>query len=454
MDENSCLDGERGNVAGGCDVLCVGEHRRHHRPQRPDSSDRRLRLAGRAPARKNRPKAPTPARSRPRASSSKPRPVIPSGASPSSSSSTRRALCRRSKPRSAKSRRSRSTCRSGSASTPVRPDRCPLAVFEAGAESGCPPASKVGESQVTTSLLGVVTEPTAPLTQVPVYNVIPKEGEAARFGLELAGKEVFLEGDVAWDGDYHEGFTIHVPKTLPIGGLVLKNRLVFKGSSGDGTFITTPAPVSAKRSHGGPPGTSTRPGYSPHSWTEEGRSRETCFPQSAGPAFESPIPPGTSPKECATIPYSPGIEVNPNTPQTDSPAGATVEVDVPHMRPAPTTNRTAPTPGRQRSHCRSAWASTPPPPTACRPAPTPSSARGPGTRSPARRRRRSARSTIKSPPLPEGDLDRQRLRRAAAQPRSDLGRRVPDLRRRRVGPLRDLGAADRQRQRRPDRPAS
>ena len=50
---------------------------------------------------------------------------------------------------------------------------------------------------------------------------------------------------------------------------------------------------------------------------------------------------------------------------------------------------------------------------------------------------------------PTASLERQRLRRPAAQPRPDLGRRVPDLRRRRVGPLRDLGAADRQRQRQP-----
>ena len=60
--------------------------------------------------------------------------------------------------------------------------------------------------------------PLAPLTKVPVYNVIPPAGEPARFGLELAGNEVFLEADLAWDGDYHEGFTIKVPKALPIPG--------------------------------------------------------------------------------------------------------------------------------------------------------------------------------------------------------------------------------------------
>ncbi len=112
----------------------------------------------------------------------------------------------------------------------------------------------VGKSQVTVSLppLGISAPPTAPATEVSVYNVEPTTGESARFGLELAGNEVFLEGDVDWSGDYHEGFTIHVPAALPeaLGGLlgllggekglILQNRLVFNGRSGDGTFITTP----------------------------------------------------------------------------------------------------------------------------------------------------------------------------------------------------------------------
>ncbi|HEU5105871.1 MAG TPA: hypothetical protein VFU11_08510, partial [Solirubrobacterales bacterium] len=101
--------------------------------------------------------------------------------------------------------------------------RCKLSVFEAGA-SGCSPLSEVGKSQVTVSLppLGVPSPPTPPLTEVPVYNVEPKQGEAARFGLELAGNEVFLEGDVAWSTDFHEGFTIHVPAALPsdLGGVL------------------------------------------------------------------------------------------------------------------------------------------------------------------------------------------------------------------------------------------
>ena len=138
----------------------------------------------------------------------------------------------------------------GLAVNPGATERCPIATFEAGA-TGCPEGSKVGESGVTASVAGITTVPPTPgVTAVPVYNVVPQQGEAARFGLELAGNEVFLEGDLASTSDYHEGFTIKVPHALPfelgplktlVKGAILKNRLVFNGRAGDGTFLTTPS---------------------------------------------------------------------------------------------------------------------------------------------------------------------------------------------------------------------
>jgi hypothetical protein len=235
--------------------------------------------------------------------------------------------------------------------------RCKLIVFEAGA-SGCPVGSEVGKSQVTASLppLGIPSPPTAPVTEVPVYNVEPKPGEAARFGLELAGNEVFLEGDVDWSGNYHEGFTIHVPAALPealggvlglLGGekgLILKNRLVFDGRSGDETFLTTPTtcfgPAYADdwvpgEQPGGPSGQI----YSTFLRAESVGESKPNFPAGSS-FFESPIPPtsetsgpGTEPKECGSIPYDPSVAVDPGTAQTDSPAAAEVSVDVPHLLP-------------------------------------------------------------------------------------------------------------------------
>jgi hypothetical protein len=240
---------------------------------------------------------------------------------------------------------------------PGATERCKLSVFKAGA-SGCPTDSEVGKSQVTASLppLGIPSPPTAPLTEVPVYNVEPEQGEAARFGLELAGNEVFLEGDVDSAGNFHEGFTIHVPAALPeaLGGLlgllggekglILKNRLVFDGRSGDGTFLTTPTtcfgPAYADdwvpgQQPGGPSGH----GYSTFLRAESVSESSPNFPEGSS-FFESPIPPvsetsgpGTEPKECGSIPYDPSIAVDPGTAQTDSPAGAAVSVAVPHLIP-------------------------------------------------------------------------------------------------------------------------
>jgi hypothetical protein len=231
---------------------------------------------------------------------------------------------------------------------PGATERCPLAVFESGAENcrTTHPGSEVGESQVTTSLAGVVSPPTAPATRVSVFNVVPVFGEAARFGLELGGQEVFLEGDVAWESDYHEGFTIHVPKTLPIGGIVLRNRLVFEGVSGDGTFLTTPSTCLGEAFPWGPAGHVYSTWLLAQSWKEkevEEAGGGYVFPRDAEPAFESPIPEGAEPEECETIPYDPAIAVDPGTAQTDSPAGVKVDIDIPHFALGDSAQDTSPT---------------------------------------------------------------------------------------------------------------
>jgi hypothetical protein len=231
--------------------------------------------------------------------------------------------------------------------------QCPLATFEADPAT-CPPGSGVGYSVVTASVppLGV---PTQVPEEPTVYNLVPPEGEPALFGLHLLGNDIFLRADVAWDGDYHEGFTIDVPSTpfesLPLleGGVVLKNRLVFDGRSGDGTFISTPS-------------TCLGPAVSPFehvysTWLlassvteEEDPGYE--FPADANPPFESRIPPGTSPKECDTVPFVPSIEADPNTAVTDSPSGATVEVTLPHQTESGGTDQ-------ETSHVRTAKVTLP-----------------------------------------------------------------------------------------------
>ncbi len=204
--------------------------------------------------------------------------------------------------------------------------RCSQADFEA---SACPGPSQVGTSFVTAALPVLGTP--LPALEAAVYNLVPQPGQPARFGLNLAGKNVYLEADDAWDGDYHEGFTIHVPAVseLPLlEGLILKNRLVFDGRAGDGTFITTPSTCLGPAV---PPHQHDYSTYLLASSVAEESNPAYDFSTDAPPAFESPIPPGTFPKACDTIPYQPSLAIDPGTAATDSPAGAAVQVDVPHL---------------------------------------------------------------------------------------------------------------------------
>ena len=223
-----------------------------------------------------------------------------------------------------------------------------------------------GVSAVTASAppLGLEISPISGVTEVPVYNIVPPAGHPARFGMHLAGSPVYLEAEVSYDGDYHEGFTIAVPELPIVGQTILKNRLVFKGRSGDGTFITTPTtcfnpeteastrtstrptcspPRSTKRKK---PGTNSRPAPSPPSSRpcrpEKNRSSATKFPTTRRPAPRrgrpKPTPRPGRPPKC--------------TSRTSSPP-------TPKKKAA-----RARRPSRRNWRCRSAWASTPRRPTA------------------------------------------------------------------------------------------
>jgi hypothetical protein len=216
------------------------------------------------------------------------------------------------------------------------PAQCTVGAGQHPDSTTCAPTTQVGESQLTVSdALGVPL----PLT-VPVFNLVPSQGEPARFGFSLLGTDVYLEANIAWDSDYHEGFTIHAvnleKEGLPLGPLgellkvrLLKNRLVFNGQSGNGTFITTP-------------GTCNNPAipafehiYSTYLRADSYEEPDPSFP-AGSPSIESPLPPGTMPKECNTIPFKPSVSVKPGSGQADSPDGPAVTVNVP-FEPNPLT---------------------------------------------------------------------------------------------------------------------
>jgi hypothetical protein len=217
---------------------------------------------------------------------------------------------------------------------------------------GCPLNTQVGYSNVTAAAVvsdvPPISSPPVTVPQIPVYNLVPRQGEPARFGftLPLNIGEVFLNAGVKWDGDYHEYFTIHVP-SIP-GIRILKNRLVFDGTTGiggqGGAFITTPSTCFDPNQ----PAFATVYNTLLHADSVEEQAPQDEYDvdqEKAGtpppPAFlagsqfvESPLPKEKSgqrvkPEGCDKVPFKPTTSQAPGTNQTDSPMGGTVEVKVP-----------------------------------------------------------------------------------------------------------------------------
>jgi len=249
----------------------------------------------------------------------------------------------------------------------VNPEATPQCPLEGGKfpAVGCDlaaPGSKVGYSLVTVfvpvvgPLLGELVT-----LEFPVYNLVPREGEPARFGFNLTAVgvielgEVFLNAGLKWDGDYHEYFTIHVPPP-PAGTKILKNRLVFDGtigsgglpSDGGGAFITTPSTCFDPN----------QPAFEKvyntllHADSVDESAPQDDYdvnaPAPPPPAFlagsefvESPLPrkegggPRVMPTGCGKVPFEPATSQAPGTSQTDSPMGGTVEVTMPFDPAAP-----------------------------------------------------------------------------------------------------------------------
>jgi hypothetical protein len=245
---------------------------------------------------------------------------------------------------------------------PLATPQCPLETFKAN-EANCPPGSIVGREEVTVSVQvgGVIPKPSPPFpagetfpenavippttspllnTLVPIYNIVPEFGEPARFGFKIgSGKsEVYLEGDVDWAGDYHQGFTIKLPPPNPLAH-TLKSRLANLGRSGNGTYITNPTTCVN-------PATGV---YSTFLRADSVELPDPDFPIGQTP-WEAGLPPGVEQEGCALVPFEPKLDVAPGTNEVDSPAGAEVTVSLP-FKPDPN--------GREQSHVRDASVTLP-----------------------------------------------------------------------------------------------
>ena len=216
---------------------------------------------------------------------------------------------------------------------PQATEQCELGPGDRPDARTCPPESKVGTSTVTA--VNPLTGFSLTLPSADVFNLVPRDGQPARFGLSILGNDAFLEAGIVWEGDYHEHFTIDVaklslpiePEFLPLGDTarILKNRLVFDGQSGDGTFITTP---STCHDPAVPPFEHV---YSTFLRADSYELPNLTFPEGSS-FWESPLPPGEMPQRCDLVDLDgSSIGVDAQTATADSPSGPAVNVDVPHI---------------------------------------------------------------------------------------------------------------------------
>jgi hypothetical protein len=198
----------------------------------------------------------------------------------------------------------------------VNPQAVPQCSEEAFKADSCSSASEVGVSEVTTGEIEVLpplvnVPPIGPL-DFPVYALEPRNGEPALFGFHvtleipvlgsLVSEFVYLETAIEWGGDYHESFFINGIEEFPPLG---RNRLVFNGRAGNGSFLTLPSPCN---------------GNSTSILEIEGSGGAISGPQSTTP----PVPIAG----CGSVPFAPSVSAAASGP-TDSSAPVTVSLNIP-----------------------------------------------------------------------------------------------------------------------------
>lgn len=235
-------------------------------------------------------------------------------------------------------------CTQAEFDTPVGPTELP----------GCAASSQVGEERLTLKVEanGAEVAPIPGVTRVPLYNMVPEFGEPAKFGFKIGStpttkKTVYLNTEVAWESDYHESFTIHLPTPNP-GTRSWKSRLVNFGRSGDGTYITNPTTCFSSQL---PPYEGIYTTYLRAEPAPPQGKEEPGFPATTTPfASDLSLPEGLTQTGCNSVPFDPGLNVTPGTTQVDSPATPTIEATLPFIKGGET---------QSESHLRNAHVTLP-----------------------------------------------------------------------------------------------
>jgi hypothetical protein len=225
----------------------------------------------------------------------------------------------------------------------------------------CPPGSQVGVVMVREANEGQIHKTFGPL---PLDNMVPPPGVAARFGFNIAGTVVVLDARVRSGGDY--GITVestHTSEGLPVAGTTVelwgvpadeahRSQRACPGEhgpfdSGPTCSAELPAPKAFVRNSTSCEAESTGLATVAHvdSWDHPGARDSEGNPDLSDPAWSSlssvshlppgyPFPPSEwgdpqGPTGCDQVPFTPSITVQPTTDRADSPTGLDVDLTMP-----------------------------------------------------------------------------------------------------------------------------
>jgi hypothetical protein len=196
------------------------------------------------------------------------------------------------------------------------PQALPACSDEQFNANSCPEETEAGTTEL------IVFDGINDLTiEGKVYNLNPRPNLPLLFGIDvgvepLVNVHIFLEGHVAWYGDYHEYFEINnVPREGELLGAkvplaTLKSKLFFNGradkkSTDSKNFLTLPSVCSS----------STTSYLEVESYAGEVSKAQTHTPVGV--------------EGCANVPFAPSTEVKPEASGSDLPDGATTLVKAP-----------------------------------------------------------------------------------------------------------------------------
>jgi len=241
---------------------------------------------------------------------------------------------------------------------PTGAERCTAAQL-ANTPSGilaralCPPDSQVGTALVRLNGLGLRTV----FGPLPVFNMVPPPDVPARFGFNVAGSVVTLDGELRSASDY--GLSVRV-RNIPQGLAIAGTTLTFWGVPADP--VHTPERACAGETapwEGGPtcatgaarkaflrvPTACTSPGVGLpvsvrlDSWVRPGAFEEASFVSHLPPGYPfAPAQwgPQQGPTGCEAVPFDPSLAVVPGSGAAGAPSGFAFEVSLPQTdEPAP-----------------------------------------------------------------------------------------------------------------------